>query len=149
MASFYGTETYSIDHKGRLSVPASMRRDSGRKTAITTFFLVAGFEGCLSLFSPEDWKRVEDRLRRLPMGDRRGRAFARGFLMDACKVTVDTQGRVTIPPALMHRAALGKEAVLHGQVDRIEIWNPERLKQVVAETDGRLESLADEVLGRE
>ena len=32
---------------------------------------------------------------------------------------------------------------------RIEIWNPDRLKQVVAETDGRLETLADEVLGRE
>jgi MraZ protein len=149
MASFYGTETYSIDHKGRLGVPASMRRVPGRKQPIDTFYLVAGFEGCLALFSPEDWQRVEDRLRRVPMGDRRGRAFARAFLMDACKVTVDTQGRVTIPPALMHRAALGKEAVLHGQVDRIEIWNPERLKQVVSETDGRLEALADEVLGRE
>ncbi len=149
MASFYGTETHSIDHKGRLSVPAAMRRDASRRKPIDTFFLVAGFEGCLALFSPEDWKRVEDRLRRVPMGDRRGRAFARAFLMNACKVTVDAQGRVTIPPALMHRAELGKEAVLHGQVDRIEIWNPERLKQVVAETDGRLESLADEVLGRE
>jgi MraZ protein len=149
MASFYGTENYAIDHKGRLSVPASMRRDSTRKKPLGAFFLVAGFEGCLSLYSPEDWQRVEDRLRRIPMGDRRGRAFARAFLMDACKVTVDAQGRVTIPPALMHRAGLGREAVLHGQVDRIEVWNPDRLKQVVSETDGRLETLADEVLGRE
>lgn len=149
MASFYGTETYAIDHKGRLSVPASMRREMARRTRQGTFVLVAGFEGCLSLYSPDDWKRVEDRLRKLPMGDRRGRAFARAFLLDACKVTVDAQGRVTIPPALLHRAGLGKEAVLHGQVDRIEIWNPDRLKQVVAETDGRLETLADEVLGRE
>jgi len=149
MASFYGTEKYAIDHKGRLSVPASMRREAGRQKPLGSFFLVAGFEGCLSLYSPEDWKRVEERLRRLPMGDRRGRAFARAFLMDASKVTVDAQGRVTIPPALMHRAGLDKEAVLHGQVDRIEIWNPDRLKHVVAETDGRLEALADEVLGRE
>ena len=149
MASFYGTETYAIDHKGRLSVPASMRRNQGSRKPLGVFVLVAGFEGCLSLYSPEDWVRVEERLRRIPMGDRRGRAFARAFLMDACRVTVDAQGRVTIPPALMHRAGLDKEAVLHGQVDRIEIWNPERLKQVVSETDGRLETLADEVLGRE
>ncbi|MBI1798630.1 MAG: division/cell wall cluster transcriptional repressor MraZ [Candidatus Eisenbacteria bacterium] len=152
MSSFYGTETYALDHKGRLSVPASMRRDASRRKPLDSFILVAGFEGCLSLYSPDDWRRVEERLRRIPMGDRRGRAFARAFLMDACKVTVDAQGRVTIPPALVHRAGLGKEAVLHGQVDRIEIWDPVRLKSVVAETaetDGRLESLADEVLGRE
>ena len=55
--------------------------------------------------------------------------------------------KFAIPPALLRRADLGKDAVLHGQVDRIEIWNPERLKVVVAETDGQLESLADEVLG--
>ena len=149
MSSFYGTETYSIDHKGRLSVPASMRRGAGRAKSLQSFILVAGFEGCLSLFGPDEWKRVEDRLRRIPMGDRRGRAFARAFLMDACKVTVDAQGRVTIPPALLRRAGLGKEAVLLGQVDRIEIWDAERLGQVTAEPQSQLEILADEVLGKE
>lgn len=148
MASFYGTETYAIDHKGRISVPASMRRTaSARKGATDSFFLVAGFEGCLALYAPDDWKRVEDRLRQIPMGDRRGRAFARAFLMDASKVSVDAQGRVAIPPALMGRAGLGKEAVLLGQVDRIEIWNPERIQSLVQEAQPQLESLADEVLG--
>ncbi|HEY6867702.1 MAG TPA: division/cell wall cluster transcriptional repressor MraZ [Candidatus Eisenbacteria bacterium] len=149
MWSFYGTETYSIDHKGRLSVPAAMRRGADGKKSLRSFILVAGFEGCLALYGPDEWARVEDRLRKLPMGDRRGRAFARAFLMDACKVTVDAQGRVTIPPALMRRAGLGKDAVLLGQVDRIEIWNRERLEQVTAEPQTQLETLADEVLGRE
>lgn len=149
MSSFYGTETYKIDHKGRLSVPASMRRSAGRKKSLQSFILVAGFEGCLALFGLDEWMRVEDRLRKVPMGDRRGRAFARAFLMDACKVTVDAQGRVTIPPALMRRAGLGKEAVLLGQVDRIEIWDAERLGQVTAEPQSQLEILADEVLGKE
>ena len=145
--AFYGTETYAIDHKGRISVPASMRRSGTRKRPIHTFYLVAGLDGCLSLYAPEDWARVEERLRKLPMGGRKGRAFARAFLLNATPVTVDAQGRITIPPALSARAALGKEAVLHGQVDRIEIWNPDRLKAVVAEAEGQLEILADEVLG--
>ena len=149
MASFYGTETYAIDHKGRLSVPASMRRQATGRKSPSTFVLIAGFEGCLALYSLDDWKHVEDRLRRIPIGDRRGRAFARAFLMNASKVTVDAQGRVTIPPALLHRAGLDKEAVLHGQVDHIEIWHPDRLQAAMSETDGRLETLADEVLGRE
>jgi MraZ protein len=142
---FYGTETYSIDHKGRLAVPAAMRRAG--KRSIGSFILVAGFEGCLALYAPEDWKHVEARLRRIPMGDRKGRAFARAFLMNAAPVTVDAQGRITIPPALLRRAELGKEAVLHGQVDRIEIWRPDRLQVVLSETDGQIEKLADEVLG--
>ncbi len=148
MASFYGTQTYAIDHKGRISVPASMRRvGAGKKSAADTFFLVAGFEGCLALYTPDEWKRVEERLRQIPMGDRRGRAFARAFLLDATKVSVDAQGRVAIPPALIGRAGLGKDAVLLGQVDRIEVWNPERLNSVVQEAQGQLETLADEVLG--
>ena len=112
MASFYGTETYAIDHKGRISVPASMRRAGAAKKVADTFYLVAGFEGCLALYTPDEWRRVEERLRQIPMGDRRGRAFSRAFLMDATKVSVDAQGRVAIPPALMGRAGLGKEAVL-------------------------------------
>ena len=148
MASFYGTETYAIDHKGRISVPASMRRTgAAKKSAAMDFFLVAGFEGCLALYTPDEWKRVEERLRQIPMGDRRGRAFARAFLMDATKVSVDAQGRVAIPPALMGRAGLGKEAVLLGQVDRIEIWLPERLHAATKEAQESMESLADEVLG--
>ena len=147
--AFYGTNSYAIDHKGRLSVPASLRRPGGRQKPIQTFILVAGFEGCLALYAPEDWARVEDRLRKLPMGGRKARAFTRAFLMDATPVSVDAQGRVTIPPALMRRAGLGKEAVLHGQVDRIEIWDAGRLQQLNAELQGQLETLADEVLGKE
>jgi len=124
--SFFGTETYSIDHKGRISVPASMRRAEGRTPPIKDFVLVAGFEGCLVLYEPMEWDRVERRLRRIPIGDLRGRSFLRSFLKDASKVTVDAQGRITLPPALITRAGLGKEAVLHGQLDRIEIWSPER-----------------------
>jgi len=147
--AFYGGDTYAIDHKGRISVPAAMRRLPGRAKPLATFILVRGFDGCCALYSPENWKRFEERLRRIPIGNARGRAFARAFLMDATTVTVDAQGRITIPPALMNHAGLGREARLHGQIDRIEIWNPERLSQALAETAGQLESLAGELLGED
>jgi MraZ protein len=147
MHSFYGTETYAIDHKGRIAIPASMRRVAPGKKALERFFLVAGFEGCLALYTDGQWQRVEERLQQLPIGGQKGRAFTRAFLMDASRVTVDTQGRITIPPALMGRAGLGKEAILLGQVGRIEIWNPDRLKSLVLEAQNQFESLAEDVLG--
>jgi MraZ protein len=64
----------------------------------------------------------------MSMGTKEQRALARAFLMDACKVTVDKQGRISVPPSLIGRAGLGKDARLHGQVGRIEIWSPERFK---------------------
>jgi MraZ protein len=147
MMSFYGTQTYAIDHKGRISIPTSMRKAASGKRPITEFLLIASFEGCLALHSAEQWVRVEERLAKLAMGNRKARQFTRAYLKDACRVTVDGQGRITIPPALMGRAGLGKEAILHGQVGRIEIWNPERFNTETESSLRELESLGEELLG--
>ena len=104
-----------------------------------------GFEGCLALYSEAEWARVEERLAALP-GKRQERAFKRALLMNAARVTVDAQGRITIPSALIRRAGLVKDAVLLGQGTHLEIWNPEKLGTVLAEADANFEALAEEVL---
>lgn len=147
MATFYGTANYSIDDKGRLVVPASMREVPGRKLPLSTFVLVGGLDGCLWLYAEEDWTHFEDRLRKMSMGTQKQRAFARAFLVGASKVTVDKQGRISIPSSLMTRAGLGKDAVLHGQVGRIEIWSPEKFQSHVEPIQADLDALGEEVLG--
>jgi MraZ protein len=142
MTTFYGTDNYSIDSKGRLAIPAQARKAAGKGN---TFYLVPGFDGCLALYSSAEWARVEERLRQLP-GRRTERAFKRALLMNATRVTVDSQGRITIPSALIRRAGLGKDAVLLGQGTHLEIWNPELLERELAEADARFEALAEEVL---
>ncbi len=146
MPSFLGTETYAIDEKGRIAIPQHFRRAGSRAKALTRFVLTLGFEGCVSVYSPESWERMEQRLRRIPIGGRKGRAFQRSFLMHVTPASVDGQGRITIPPALRSHAGLGREAVLHGLIDHIEIWNPERLKTELSEATAQLEALAEDVL---
>jgi MraZ protein len=141
MTTFYGTANYSIDDKGRIVVPASMRAVPGRKAPLTTFVLLYGLGGCLWLYTEDGWKKFEERLYTLSVGTRKQRDFARAFLVGASKVTVDKQGRISIPSSLMSRAGLGKEAVLHGQVGRLEIWSPEKFRE---STDPTLESLEDQ-----
>jgi len=140
--NFYGTDRYTIDDKGRLAIPAHTRRTAGKNT---TFLLVPGFEGCLALYDEAQWARVEERLQQLP-GKRMDRAFKRALLMDAKRVTMDAQGRITIPSALLGRAGLGKEAVLLGQGTHIEIWEPQRLAAAVDEAQSNFETIAEEVL---
>ena len=147
MATFYGTANYSIDDKGRLVVPASMRQVPGRKLPLTTFVLVGGLDGCLWLYAEEDWGHFEERLRRMSTGPQKHRTFARAFLFGASKVTVDKQGRISVPSSLVRRAGLGKEALLHGQVGRIEIWSPDRFHAQVEAAQQDLDALGEEVLG--
>lgn len=165
MNGFIGTETHSIDQKGRIAIPAAMRRKaaqassapdrpspesqegSGDAQAGPTFVIVMGFEGCLALYTQEGWRRIRERLEQLPLGGRKARAFSRALHMDAKEVTADGQGRITLPPALVARAGLEKEAVLLGQGHKVEIWNPDRLKVALAEVGSQFESLAEDVLG--
>ncbi len=146
MPSFIGTYTYAIDHKGRIAIPVSMRRGDGGKRPLTRFFLNRGFDECVAVYSPDSWERMLAKIRRFSPGNAKARAFKRAFLKDAMEVTVDTQGRVTIPPALIALAALGKEAVLHGADSCIEIWNPMRFEEkatTAVEAAGSFEELAD------
>jgi MraZ protein len=144
MAAFYGTEKGTLDPKRRLSVPVSLRRDAPAKKTHDRFFLKHGTEGCLQLYSVEDWHTMEEKLNRLLKGDREDRDFVFAFLEDACWVSVDAQGRITIPPALQDRAGLGKDVVLRGMIGYITIWSADRYgrKQTVLSDDelARLET---------
>ncbi len=149
MATFLGTETYSIDGKNRVVVPAAMRHVGGTKKPIEKFVMMRGLDGCVWLYAQEDWQRLEDLLQRLSTGPKDHRAFARTALVGASKVTVDKQGRITISPSLMGHAGLGKDAVLHGQVGRIEIWSPERFQSGLVTEAADYDALAEKVLGGE
>ena len=45
--------------------------------------------------------------------------------------------------------SLGKEAVLHGQVCRIEIWSPDRFQGGLVTESAEYDALAEKVLGGE
>jgi MraZ protein len=144
MPSFVGTFIYAIDHKGRIAIPPSMRRGDSPRRPLTTFYLNRGFDGCVVVYPPDSWQRMLEKIRKFSPGDPKARAFKRAFLKDAMEVTVDAQGRVTISPALIAHAALGKEAALHGSDTCIEIWNPRRFAELtgkVVDTPGDYEDL--------
>jgi MraZ protein len=146
VGSFYGAETHAIDHKGRIAIPARLRR-SVAPEARETFVVIPGFDGCLALHPLDEWRRTDEMLRGLPPGDERARRFKRLLLVNAADVQVDAQGRIALPAKLMELAGLKREALLLGAVDHIEIWDPERFRQVTQAGEGQsLEDLAKDYL---
>ena len=113
-----GEFEHTLDTKGRISMPAKLRKDMG-----DTFILTKGLDGCLFAFSNEEWLNFESKLKSLPLSDKNARNFVRFFLAGATECEIDKQGRFLIPSNLRTAASLEKEAVIIGVGTRLEIWN--------------------------
>ena len=113
-----GEYRHSIDEKGRLIIPARLRDDLG-----DSFVICNGLEGCLFVYSQDEWNKFVAELESLPRMNKDARIFKRYFFGSASEGTFDKQGRVLIPPALRKAANLEKDVVLVGVQDRVEIWN--------------------------
>ena len=140
MVTFKGTYNYAIDHKGRVNVPAKFRGAPDHPDS-EHYVVARGFEGCLYIYPKESWLIVEKRLHDLrTMSDAKARYFIRTLLSNAADVKTDKQGRVAIPQNLLDLASIKKEVIIRGVLDKLEIWDPEILKNY---EDGQPDSYED------
>lgn len=119
-----GEYEHSLDVKGRLIMPAKLRADIGEK-----FIITKGLDGCLFVFSQNEWSNFELKLKELPLTNKNARDFVRFFLSGATECEIDKQGRFLIVNNLREYAKIIKEAVIIGVGTRIEIWNKEEWKK--------------------
>ena len=132
-----GEYEHSLDVKGRLIMPAKLRQDIGEK-----FIITKGLDGCLFVFSGDEWLNFEAKLKSLPLSDKNARNFVRFFLSGATECEIDKQGRFLIPANLREAAKLEKDAVIVGMDSRIEIWAKEKWEN----TDNNIS--ADEIAAK-
>ena len=78
------------------------------------------------------------------------RTFIRQIARSATPSTCDKQGRIILSPSLISYAQLDKEALIIGMINKIEIWNPETLKNVdnknINNDINELNTLADKIV---
>ncbi|NLY67491.1 MAG: division/cell wall cluster transcriptional repressor MraZ [Tissierellia bacterium] len=117
---FIGEYQHTVDSKGRLIIPSKFRESLGAE-----FIMTKGLDNCLFVYPQEEWKALEEKLRKLPLTNRDARAFVRFFFSGATECILDKQGRVLIPNNLREHAKLVKDAVIIGVASRIEIWSKE------------------------
>ena len=135
-----GEFNHSIDAKGRLIIPSKFREDLGEN-----FMITKGMDGCLFIYPENEWKTFEEKLRTLPLTNKKARDFKRFFLGSAVDGDLDKQGRVLISSALRAYAGLDKEVVLAGVLDRIEIWNKTAWDERNAEVEADIEDIANDM----
>ncbi|MFB6279548.1 MAG: division/cell wall cluster transcriptional repressor MraZ [Salinibacter sp.] len=143
--AFKGQAEYSVDSKGRVAIPAKMRKSMSPQ-ADETFTITRGFEDCIFLYPKDEWVEIEEEIDDLNMYDREVRNFVRIIMRWANEVSLDGQGRISIPNPLLNFAELDGSALIIGAFDHIEIWNPEEFDGYLNEQPEDYETLAESVM---
>jgi MraZ protein len=140
MAAFIGTHTHTLDEKGRVSIPAQFRR----QLTPEDIYLNMGMEGCLVLYPSQRWQELEEKLLSQPRS-KKTRYLYRSLAQNLKAVSVDSQGRISIPAELAKKAGITGEVMFLGRFDVIELWHPERYEAYIDESELSCEEIAEDL----
>ncbi len=119
---FRGSAEHTVDSKGRVSMPVKFReiisdRYEGK------LVLTMDFDRCLAVYPLEEWEKLEEKIKTLPMMQKEVKDFMRFFFSSATECELDKQGRILIPPGHRESAGIAKSVMLVGIMNKIEIWD--------------------------
>jgi MraZ protein len=145
---FYGEYEHSLDKKNRVIIPAKFR-EAIKNSFTEKFFITRGLDGCLFVFTEEEWRRQEQKFKSLSFTKSEARKFNRLFFSGASEVVCDAQGRVLIPLFLKDYAQIDKDVLIIGVANRIEIWSKQSWKEFYENTRETFEDTAEKLMGLE
>ena len=134
---FIGEYQHSLDSKNRVIMPARFREKLG-----DNFVMTKGLDNCLFIYTQDEWDKVEEKLKNLPLSNKDGRAFVRFFFSGASEGETDKQGRALIPSTLKEYAKIEKDVVIIGVSTRIEIWSVEEWNRFSSEAEMSIDEIA-------
>jgi len=135
-----GEYSYTIDHKGRLSIPSKFRPSLGKKAVVTRWM-----ENCLVLYPMKGWEKFAEKLEKLPGTQVDARGFSRILLSGASDVSFDKLGRILIPDYLSEYASLKKNVTIIGLSNKIEIWDRDNWNKYRKSTEMELGDIASKL----
>lgn len=143
MNGFVGQYEHQMDDKGRISLPSAFRRE----TEANRFVLLQWEKPYLTLFPEAKWAEVQERLLEYRKNERESWNQVRVIISNAVEVSPDKQGRILVPAHLQEAAGLSGTVLLSGNIDRVELWDPETYQEAVQEKAGDLEQFAHRLFG--
>ena len=146
MVNLIGTYECKVDAKGRLMVPAAIKKQLLPVLQDGFVLKRSVFQPCLELYPMQQWNEVMKNMSTLNRFVKKNNDFIRKFTAGVKTVEVDTNGRLLIPKDLIGFAGIGKEIVLSSAIDIIEIWDKENYESAINGGDD-FADLAEEVMG--
>ena len=149
MNSFRGTYECKADAKGRLMIPAVLKKQLS--SALQDGFVLkrAVFQPCLELYPMSEWNKMMEKINKLNRFKKKNNDFIRRFTAGVKIVEVDSTGRLLIPKDLISFSGISKEVVLASAVNILEIWDKDKYEQAIDDAASDFADLAEEVMGQD
>ncbi len=144
MSAFKGSYVHSIDNKGRVNLPAKLRKYISPE-ANDTFIVTRGFDQCIFGYPLDEWYNYEQAIRGLRSSSADSRFVMRHLLQYASEVQLDGQSRIMLPQKLLQFAEIKNDALILGVLERIEIWDPDIYEQYIQQQEASYEEVAEKV----
>jgi MraZ protein len=141
---FWQSETSAVDAKGRINVPAKLRRGLAPEAA-DTFMLIHHEDGCLRLYPLDQWRVYTATLRKMGLGNEDARRYLRDISSTAHEATIDGQGRILVSRTLLDLAGVDGQAKLVGMNQWIELWEPGRCGEASRNSPEAKKRIADDI----
>ena len=149
VVNLIGTYECKVDAKGRLMVPAPLKKQLVPVLQEGFVLKRSVFQECLELYPMEEWNKLMARMNKLNRFKKKNADFIRRFTAGVRTVEVDTNGRLLIPKDLVSFAAIDKEIVLSAAINIIEIWDKQKYENSIDESTDDFADLAEEVMGND
>jgi MraZ protein len=126
MAHIFGEYEVAVDTKGRVLLPAALRKQFAPGTG-EKFVVNRGVEKCVTIYTVEAWTPLFEKIANLDDFSEEDRTFKRLFLNGATPVELDTADRLLVPKQLQEYAGIRiqHDAVISGQGNKLELWDKE------------------------
>ena len=146
MSHFLGEFECKLDAKGRLMLPAGLRKqmpEAEREGLVMN----RGFEKHLVIYTRKEWDRIVEDLSKLNQYEKKTREFIRYFTRGATELSLDAAGRILLPKSLLEYGGMGADVVLASQFNKIEVWAKEAYDSQLDNEPDNFANLAEEVMG--
>lgn len=127
---FYGTYHHRLDAKGRVAVPAQLRRWLPEGSVVAP-----GPENRLMIWPPDEWKMQEERYRRTSETPAQERRFMRWLFGNTYPFEVDAQGRLLLSAWQRQWAKVDDTLVFVGLGNVVELAGQNTWREQQGELD--------------
>src|SRR5690606_19257564 len=145
----WSSDVCSSDLKGRLMLPAALKKQL--VPALQNGFVLkrAVFQPCLELYPMAEWEALMQKVNKLNRFKKKNNDFIRRFTAGVKIIEVDATGRLLIPKDLVAFADISKEIVMSSAINIVEIWDKDKYEQAIDDATGDFADLAEEVMGQD
>ena len=147
MQHFIGTYECKADAKGRIMLPAALKKQLSSYLNKSFVIKRAVFNNCLELYPLDQWGGLMEKVNKLNRFNKKNNDFIRRFTAGVKLIEIDATGRLLIPKDLTNHAKISREVVVSSVVNILENWDKGLYEKAIDEATTDFAVLAEEVMG--